>query len=445
MAEMPLINISALLLEKEEMNAGVVQQLRTGLSEAPTQFLVLRSAVEKLEGHLETGKGDPTKIRLKLGVACHLVGRMDRAVEMLLGLRGGLAQFYLALSLTEMGRYQDALLALDEAAKLNYAAAEVQLHRAAAHRGLGRFDEAQNILDALDNYVRKTAEYRYQMGSLMLARGDKLPAIEQFEKAVEVDGRHQATLFQLAFYNDLMGNDEEAINYYERCLRLPPPRGGALLNLGILYEDNGQYEKAVYCYDQVLVGQPNHARAKLFRLDAAASREQFVDEDAERRSDYNRAVLDLPVTDFELSVRSRNCLKRMNIRTLRDLTLISEPQLLASKNFGETSLTEITAIMSMKGLRIGQGVEQSTKKSHPSFINAEDLSPQEQALHNKPLSELNFSVRARKCMTRLGINTVGDLINRTGDELLDCKNFGVTSLVEVRNKLKELGQKLRGD
>jgi DNA-directed RNA polymerase subunit alpha len=48
-------------------------------------------------------------------------------------------------------------------------------------------------------------------------------------------------------------------------------------------------------------------------------------------------------------------------------------------------------------------------------------------------------------MIRLGINTVGELIRRTGDDLLECKNFGVTSLNEVREKLAQQGLKLRGE
>jgi DNA-directed RNA polymerase subunit alpha len=48
-------------------------------------------------------------------------------------------------------------------------------------------------------------------------------------------------------------------------------------------------------------------------------------------------------------------------------------------------------------------------------------------------------------MNRLGINTLGDLISRTADELLESKNFGVTSLSEVRDKLAALGLTLRGD
>jgi len=63
----------------------------------------------------------------------------------------------------------------------------------------------------------------------------------------------------------------------------------------------------------------------------------------------------------------------------------------------------------------------------------------------KPVSELNLSVRARKCMNRLGISSLSELIQRTADELLESKNFGMTSLTEVREKLRQLGLTLRGD
>ena len=73
------------------------------------------------------------------------------------------------------------------------------------------------------------------------------------------------------------------------------------------------------------------------------------------------------------------------------------------------------------------------------------MSPDEQALLEQPIADLNLSVRARKCMIRLGINTIGELVRRTGDDLLECKNFGVTSLNEVREKLTQLSLKLRGE
>jgi DNA-directed RNA polymerase subunit alpha len=48
-------------------------------------------------------------------------------------------------------------------------------------------------------------------------------------------------------------------------------------------------------------------------------------------------------------------------------------------------------------------------------------------------------------MVRLGLNTVGELVRKSGDDLLECKNFGVTSLNEVREKLSAQGLRLRGD
>ncbi len=73
------------------------------------------------------------------------------------------------------------------------------------------------------------------------------------------------------------------------------------------------------------------------------------------------------------------------------------------------------------------------------------MTPDEQALLDRPISDLNLSVRARKCMVRLGINTIAELVRRTGDDLLECKNFGVTSLNEVREKLTGRNMKHRGD
>jgi DNA-directed RNA polymerase subunit alpha len=153
-------------------------------------------------------------------------------------------------------------------------------------------------------------------------------------------------------------------------------------------------------------------------------------------------VLGIPVTDFELSVRSRNCLQKMGIHTLGDLCRTTEAELMASKNFGETSLIEIKEMLGSKGLFLGQ---LAAERPPLELSEPESLSADEQALLSKPVGELNLSVRARKCMIRLAINTMGELVRKTGDELLECKNFGVTSLNEVREKLSMMGLKLRGE
>ena len=61
---------------------------------------------------------------------------------------------------------------------------------------------------------------------------------------------------------------------------------------------------------------------------------------------------------------------------------------------------------------------------------------------NMSLSELNLSVRASNCLESENINTVRDLVRRNEDQLIDVRNFGETTLHEVREKLSELGLRL---
>jgi DNA-directed RNA polymerase subunit alpha len=58
---------------------------------------------------------------------------------------------------------------------------------------------------------------------------------------------------------------------------------------------------------------------------------------------------------------------------------------------------------------------------------------------NMSLAELELSVRATNCLESEGITTVRDLVNRSEDELLEVRNFGETTLKEVRQKLTERG------
>jgi len=56
-----------------------------------------------------------------------------------------------------------------------------------------------------------------------------------------------------------------------------------------------------------------------------------------------------------------------------------------------------------------------------------------------PLADLNLSVRASNCLESENIMTVRDLVTRSEDALLEVRNFGETTLTEVRNKLRDLG------
>lgn len=61
---------------------------------------------------------------------------------------------------------------------------------------------------------------------------------------------------------------------------------------------------------------------------------------------------------------------------------------------------------------------------------------------NLPISEMRFSVRASNCLEYDGIMTVRDLVQKSEDQLMEIRNFGETTLVEVRQLLGELGMHL---
>ncbi len=76
---------------------------------------------------------------------------------------------------------------------------------------------------------------------------------------------------------------------------------------------------------------------------------------AEVDEDFNafHATLNRPVDELELSVRSYNCLKNADIRSIRDLVQKTEPEMLKTKNFGKKSLQEIKEVLAEMGLTLG--------------------------------------------------------------------------------------------
>jgi DNA-directed RNA polymerase subunit alpha len=433
-------DVKQVILVNGPFGPNEVKQIREAVSRDHANFQRLRDAVNELQSKEEQ---TPASM-VRLGVAMYLLGRYFRACEVLKQADGGaMAHFYLAKSLFAREMYNEAVESYQSAEKAGYDGAQCALGRAEALRYVLNPQAALQVLDNLFGPVEHTADYLYQRGATVAAvGGNPQEVIALYERAVEADRNHPGALFGLALENDRYGNDELAMDLYKRAASAFPTHVGSLVNLGLLFEDREQYERAAQCYQRVLDTYPNNKRAALYIKDTEATHEQFYDDDAVKKRDRMGQVLGIPVSDFELSVRSRNCLEKMGVTTLGDLCRISEAELLASKNFGETSLVEIKEMLGSKGLRLGQ---LAAERPATETFEPEPLSADEQALLAKPVADLNLSVRARKCMIRMGINVIAELVRRTQDDLLECKNFGVTSLNEVREKLGALGLKLRGE
>jgi DNA-directed RNA polymerase subunit alpha len=288
----------------------------------------------------------------------------------------------------------------------------------------------------------KAAAKHIEAAKAAEAKGDREAAVNELRRAVTADPTNGPVLFDLAYRLDAVGEEDEALAMYERSVDRAPAPINTLINLAVMYEDRGDLGRAERCLRQVLETHPNHPRARLYMKDVQASREMAVEDEGERDIVKRKAMLDTPVTDFELSVRARTCLKKMNIRTLGDLLRITEAELMSYKNFGETSLTEIKQMLQAKGLRMGQGLEDSHRAARRQIADSLKGSGKEAALA-KSVSDLQLSVRARKALHLLDIQTLGDLASHTEAELMGVKNFGATSLSEVRERLAEHGLSLR--
>lgn len=309
----------------------------------------------------------------------------------------------------------------------------------------GKLQEAEATLNQRSREAATSADWHCARGMLLEANGRPEEAMQEYEAALQLDRQHTEATFRLAYAQDIYGDENRAIALYQALARQSPAHVNALLNLTVLYEDRGQYHDAYLCVERVLAEYPNHTRARIFLKDIESSMTMHYDEAQERTREKRNAILDTPVTDFELSIRSRNCLKKMNIHSLGDLLKISEIELLGYKNFGETSLNEIKAMLKQKGLRLGQLKEEDGRLlSRPKLPQLRRTTPEgSPEVLSKYLSEIEFSSRARKCLQRLNLVTLGDLASKTEAELLSTKNFGQTSLNEVKQKLTENGLALR--
>jgi DNA-directed RNA polymerase subunit alpha len=141
------IDLRALLVEREDCDAGTVQQLRNGLAQGGGQYRSLREVAELLKKKLEATPGPAgKKWHVKLGVAKFFLGHLGEAVEQLKLAEGALAAFYLGRALASRQEYDEALKAFEKAEKAGYTASQVSLQKAGIYRKKGDKAQAKAIL-----------------------------------------------------------------------------------------------------------------------------------------------------------------------------------------------------------------------------------------------------------------------------------------------------------
>lgn len=416
---------------KGDLSFGGLLDLRAKVFASPSARRSLVDALPQLSG-------------VQHGVALWILDRKSDAVEPLGKARDRSegAEYCWADCLLEQGEYARASQTFAKLAKASPDEPEFQagvLRAAEAEFRHGEEATMQPLEKALQQAPKaflETAHAAYFRGRLAEMQHDPQAAMDAFDSALAIDPGHRPALERKAFLHDLRGQDSEAIAAYERLVELPPVSARSLASLGLLYEDMGKATRAMACFRAILEVYPEDPTARLHLTDARASSTQSYDEELERKEDKLQQILRIPITDFELSVRARNCLNRMEIQTLGDLVKKSEVELLSYKNFGETSLNEIKDILRANGLRLGMEKDDGTIDA--SKLRTE-VGPSTEEAGEIPISELQLSVRSRRTVDRLGCKTVGDLARKSEAELLAQPNFGHTSLNEIKHKLENLG------
>jgi len=145
-----------------------------------------------------------------------------------------------------------------------------------------------------------------------------------------------------------------------------------------------------------------------------SARSQFYDDEDGRRGNQRDAVLNIPITDFELSVRSRNCLKKMTSaawetcsapasRSYFRIRILARPRSMRSRRCWPPracAWARRSKTQDPRTLRKTASV--------PGNIPTETMA--------KTVADLELSVRSRKALQRLNINTIGELASRTEAE-----------------------------
>lgn len=408
------------------------------------QFLKIRQSLSVAEAVLQSGSFPDKDTRLAAlywlkGNAEQAEAHAKKAVKAKTG-KCSVARMILARIAEETEDHAAALQHCEEGAKDDPNNCPLNMGRIRNLRLLGESGKALALVGELSKWFGEKPSYHYEKGRCLEAQGDYVAALAAYDKAIGLNPQHAPSIYQSAVLLDLRGDDEEAKKRYKKIgPGTPHSYVHACLNLAILYEDEGNYMDAVACCEAVLQVQPNNRQAKLFRKSAESSMSMYYSPEETKQSERLEAVLRVPVTDFELSVRSRNCLAKMNIRTLGDLVKRSESEMLAYKNFGETSLREIREMLSSRNLRLGMMREDAATRA---AISRSAIRQKEDFL-SKSIDELELSVRSRKCMDSLGIVTIGDLAGKTETDLDLAKNFGRVSLNEIKRKLQEHGLSLK--
>ena len=176
------------------------------------------------------------------------------------------------------------------------------------------------------------------------------------------------------------------------------------------------------------------------------------------RSGRRRTGRRTPIEALDLSPRACNALRRSGLTTIGQVLERTREELLAIRNFGPKSYDELRRrLREMNYIdssvpwprpprpvamsALGRALREALRDVSDDDLLGADVRASSLPIlperYHAPIETLDLSVRAYNCLRRSGLMTVGQVLERTEDELLNIRNFGRKPYDELRDRLIE--------
>jgi len=280
---------------------------------------------------------------------------------------------------------------------------------------IGRSEDAIGVLKD----SRASKEKSYVLGISYLEAGRPTDALEQLKEASSADSSDPLISAAYCEAKIRTGLIEEAEAHVDRMIKKEPTGRGYYLK-GLLADVQGFHDAAMNAYEKSLEVEPGYPES-LFRL---------------------AYIMDLSGDDaraLELYEQLRK-LRPMHMNTMMNLGIMYEDR-------GEYERAEQcyqSVIDHFPNHPRAQLYLKDAKASTTMFYDEDAARREAKVLQilGQPVAEISFSPRVRNALQKLGVNSLGDLVQKSEDDLLAIPNFGRTSLRELKEFLSSKGLSL---
>lgn len=147
---------------------------------------------------------------------------------------------------------------------------------------------------------------------------------------------------------------------------------------------------------------------------------------------------DIPITGLGLSSSTVSSIRDHGIDTLGGLLQLTENDLRMWRPFSWAKQREVKYALQRLGLKLKEPAQSAADET-------EEEEPDREMVCSTIIKDAGFSVRTTSCLRMCGVDTIGQLLEKTEAELLSMRHFGRKSLVEIQEWLKNRGMALSSE